>query len=91
MHGDDELEHGSAAWQLVPELSVADAEPVVDKTYGDAFEATELDAILAALDVGSLVVAGDSLQAAGLLFAGSDQTTVINPIQAVIDCLNVDL
>ena len=56
--GDDELEHGSAAWQLVPELSVAGAEPVVDKTYGDAFEATELDAVLAALDVGSLVVAG---------------------------------
>lgn len=42
-------------------------------------------------DSGSLVVAGDSLQAVGLLFAGSDQTTVINPIQAVLDCLNVDL
>jgi nicotinamidase-related amidase len=58
MHGDDELEHGSAAWQLVPELSVAGAEPVVHKTYGDSFEATELDAVLAGLDVGSLVVAG---------------------------------
>ena len=58
MHGDDELEHGSAAWQLVPELAVADTEPVVHKTYGDAFEATELDAVLAGLDVGSLVVAG---------------------------------
>ena len=33
-------------------------------------------------DSGSLVVAGDSLQAVGLLFAGSDQSTVINPIQA---------
>ena len=58
MHGDDELEHGSAAWQLVPELAVADTEPVVHKTYGDSFEATELDAVLAGLDVGSLVVAG---------------------------------
>ena len=52
-HGDDELEHGSAAWQLVPELAVADTEPVVHKTYGDAFEATELDAVLSGLDVGS--------------------------------------
>jgi hypothetical protein len=42
-------------------------------------------------DSGSLVVAGDSLQAIGLLFAGSNQTTVVNPIQAVLDCLNVDL
>jgi hypothetical protein len=42
-------------------------------------------------DSGSLVVAGDSLQAVGLLFAGSDQSTVINPIQAVLDCLEVDL
>lgn len=58
MHGDDELEHGSAVWQLVPELAVADTEPVVHKTYGDSFEATDLDAVLAGLDVGSLVVAG---------------------------------
>ena len=45
----------SVAWP-VPE-PVADTEPVVHKTYGDAFEATELD-VLAGLDVGSLVVAG---------------------------------
>ena len=51
MHGDDKLEHGSAAWQLVNELAVVNTEPIVQKTYGDAFEATELDA-------GSLVVAG---------------------------------
>jgi len=41
-------------------------------------------------DSGSLLVAGDSLAAVGLLFAGSDQTTVHNPIQAVMDCLGVD-
>ena len=40
-------------------------------------------------DSGSLLVAGDSLQAVGLLFAGSDQTTVYNPIQDVLDCLDV--
>lgn len=40
-------------------------------------------------DSGSLLVAGDSLLAVGLLFAGSDQTTIYNPIQAVFECLEV--
>jgi hypothetical protein len=42
-------------------------------------------------DSGSLVVAGDLPLAVGLLFAGSDQTTVFSPIQAVLDCLEVDI
>lgn len=42
-------------------------------------------------DSGSLVVSGDALQAVGLLFAGSAQTTVFSPIQAVLDCLEVDI
>ena len=42
-------------------------------------------------DSGSLLVAGDSLRAVGLLFAGSNQSTVYNPIQAVLDCLSVDI
>ena len=42
-------------------------------------------------DSGSLVVAGDALKAVGLLFAGSNQTTIFNPIQAVLDCLQVTL
>lgn len=42
-------------------------------------------------DSGSLVLVGDQLLAVGLLFAGSDQTTVFNPIQAVLDCLNIDI
>jgi hypothetical protein len=41
-------------------------------------------------DSGSLVVAGDPPLAVGLLFAGSDVTTVINPIQAVLDSLEVE-
>jgi len=41
-------------------------------------------------DSGSLVLAQDSLEAVGLLFAGSNQSTIFNPIQAVLDCLNVD-
>jgi len=41
-------------------------------------------------DSGSLIVAVDSQQAVGLLFAGSTQSTIFNPIQAVLDCLNVE-
>lgn len=40
-------------------------------------------------DSGSLLVSGDSLDAVGLLFAGSDQSTIYNPIQAVFDCLEL--
>ena len=42
-------------------------------------------------DSGSLLVAGDSQQAVGLLFAGSELTTIHSPIQAVLDCLDVVL
>ncbi len=42
-------------------------------------------------DSGSLVVAGDSRQAVGLLFAGSSQATIINPIQEVLDLLGIDI
>jgi hypothetical protein len=42
-------------------------------------------------DSGSLVVHGSELKAVGLLFAGSDQSTVINPIQAVLNCLQVSI
>jgi hypothetical protein len=42
-------------------------------------------------DSGSLLVAGDSPQAVGLLFAGSDQATIHNPIEEVLLALDVDL
>lgn len=42
-------------------------------------------------DSGSLLVAGESLHAVGLLFAGSNQSTIFNPIQAVLDCLEVEI
>ncbi len=51
-------EHGSEAWQIVPELEVADTEPRVEKLYGDAFEATDLEQVLAAAGVGRLYIAG---------------------------------
>lgn len=57
-HVSDELPRGSAAWQIVPELTPAAGEAVVEKRYGDAFEDTRLEALLAGLQVGRLVVCG---------------------------------
>jgi nicotinamidase-related amidase len=57
-HSDDELVQGSEAWQYVPELRPLESEPVVHKRYGDSFEGTDLERVLAASRVGSLVVAG---------------------------------
>jgi nicotinamidase-related amidase len=42
----------------VPELAPADAEPLVEKSYGDAFEDTVLETVLSGLGVGRLVVVG---------------------------------
>ncbi len=42
-------------------------------------------------DSGSLLVARNSLSAVGLLFAGSAQTTVYNPIKVVFDTLEIEL
>jgi hypothetical protein len=42
-------------------------------------------------DSGSLLVEGNSLRAVGLLFAGSEQSSIHNPIETVLDCLGVEL
>lgn len=42
-HSDDNLPKGSQEWAYVPELERLDAEPLVHKSYPDAFEATELE------------------------------------------------
>lgn len=57
-HSSDELQKGSDNWQYVPELPRDDAEPLVEKRYGDSFEDTNLESVLADLKVGRLVVAG---------------------------------
>ncbi|MFD8496118.1 isochorismatase family protein [Amycolatopsis sp. NPDC059657] len=57
-NSDGDLERGSEAWQIVPELKPADTEPLVEKQYGDSFEDTTLESVLADLGVGSLIVAG---------------------------------
>lgn len=57
-HSDAGLARGSEQWQLVPELSRAEDEPLVEKHYGDSFEATTLESVLSGLGVGRLVVVG---------------------------------
>src|SRR4249919_4202839 len=55
-HSDEQLARGSDAWQIVPELTPGDAEPLVEKSYGDSFEDTTLETVLSRLGVGRLVV-----------------------------------
>ena len=57
-HSDEQLAKGSDDWRIVPELTPDDAEPLVEKHYGDSFEDTDLETVLSGLGVGRLVVAG---------------------------------
>ena len=57
-HSDEYLERGSDPWKYVPELERMEPEPVVHKSFGDSFEATDLESVLAGAGVGHLVVAG---------------------------------
>jgi nicotinamidase-related amidase len=57
-HSDQELSIGSEPWEYVPELVRRDSEPLVHKSFGDAFEDTDLEEVLAKAGIGRLVVAG---------------------------------
>jgi nicotinamidase-related amidase len=81
-HADDNLAVGSAPWEYIDELQRADDEPLVHKRYGDSFEDTELESILAEHRVGRLVVTGAQTDACirstlhGALVRGYDATLV---------------
>jgi nicotinamidase-related amidase len=81
-HASDELVPGTPAWEYVPELARAQAEPLVHKRYGDSFEDTTLEDVLAGLRVGRLVVTGAQTDACvrstlhGALVRGYDATLV---------------
>jgi nicotinamidase-related amidase len=81
-HSDDELAPGSEDWRIVPELTPGDAEPLVEKNYGDSFEDTTLETVLSGLGVGRLVVAGAQTDACirstlhGAFARGYDATLV---------------
>src|SRR4051812_47637386 len=46
-HSDDNLPRDSDGWQYVAELTQESPEPLIHKQYGDSFEATDLEAVLA--------------------------------------------
>jgi len=81
-HSDEDLELGSDGWQIVPELQPVANEPRVEKTYGDSFEDTTLESVLADLGVGRLVVVGAQTDACirstlhGAIARGYDATLV---------------
>ena len=66
----------------MPELVRRDSEPLVHKLYGDSFEETELEALLAERAVGRLVVTGAQTDACirstlhGAIVRGYDVTLV---------------
>jgi nicotinamidase-related amidase len=81
-HSDEGLERESADWQIVPELNPDGSEPLVEKHYGDSFEDTTLENVLARLGVGRLVVVGAQTDACirstlhGAFARGYDATLV---------------
>jgi nicotinamidase-related amidase len=81
-HSDEGLARGSDSWRIVPELTPGDAEPLVEKNYGDSFEDTTLETVLSGLGVGRLVVVGAQTDACirstlhGALVRGYDATLV---------------
>ena len=81
-HSDDGLVRGSDEWGIVPELAPGEAEPLVEKSYGDSFEDTILETVLSGLGVGRLVVVGAQTDACirstlhGAFARGYDATLV---------------
>lgn len=81
-NADDDLVHGTTEWQIVPELVPIDGEARVDKRYGDSFEGTDLEEVLAGLGVDRLIVAGAETDACirstihGAFVRGYDTTLV---------------
>ncbi|MFX1763531.1 isochorismatase family protein [Paraburkholderia sp. A1RI-2L] len=57
-HADEELKAGSEAWQIVAELVPVAGEAIVEKSYRDAFEGTDLEQVLSRLSVGKIIVTG---------------------------------
>ncbi|SOD85492.1 cysteine hydrolase family protein [Streptomyces sp. Ag109_G2-15] len=81
-HSDEELAYGSETWQYVPELTRQDSEPLIHKKYGDSFEDTDLESVLAERKVGRLLVTGAQTDACirstlhGAIVRGYDTTLV---------------
>src|SRR6266566_3985732 len=81
-HSDKGLAKGTDKWRIVPELTPDEAEPLVEKNYGDSFEDTDLESVLSGLGVGRLIVVGAQTDACirstlhGAFARGYDATLV---------------
>jgi nicotinamidase-related amidase len=81
-HEDDGLPRDSDGWRYVEELQREESEPLVHKHYGDSFEDTDLEPLLAERKVGRLVVTGAQTDACirstlhGALVRGYDAVLV---------------
>jgi len=81
-HFDEHLTKGTKAAAIVAELDPHEDEPLIEKNWGDAFEATELEKVLADLRAGRLIIAGAQTDACirstlhGAMARGYDVTLV---------------
>ena len=81
-HSGDDMPKGSDGWLYVSELTQHESEPVIHKLYGDSFEDTDLEAVLAQRKVGHLIVTGAQTDACirstlhGAIVRGYDATLV---------------
>src|SRR6202165_3051321 len=81
-HSDEHIARGSGDWRVVSELTRGEPEPLVEKNYGDSFEATTLETVLSGLGVGRLLVVGAETDACvrstlhGAFVRGYDATLV---------------
>lgn len=57
-HSDEELVAGTPQWEIAAEIAPSPAETIVEKTYRDAFRETDLQSVLAARGIHSVVVCG---------------------------------
>ena len=57
-HNDADLPRGSEGWELTGEMSPVADDPVVHKQLRSSFDNTELESVLAAREIGRLIVAG---------------------------------
>jgi nicotinamidase-related amidase len=81
-HSSENLVPDTEGWRYVPELTRREGEPLVHKRYGDSFEDTDLESILAERGVGRVVVTGAQTDACirstlhGAFVRGYDTTLV---------------
>jgi nicotinamidase-related amidase len=81
-HADQELVHGSAEWAWVPELRIAEGEPLIAKRFNSSFEQTTLEEELAKRGATHIALAGAATNwciratAYGALDRGYDLTLI---------------